>query len=438
MNPPEKPEARPIPEIPTDQDARYAIELVKAICAQVGPGLPGSPQERQRAGMVQKELETHLGAGNVAVEEFSVAPEAFLSAYPISALLTLAAALLNSSFGRFAGIAPWAAEAALALSILSMILVTVEFMLGFELVDRFFPKKPSVNVIGALRRPGTQAVKRLLILSGHHDSALENTWLRLLGYGFFFASTTWLLGLIAMLAMSLLQVAGLIADSAGLVRLGTLGGGPLGWGLLVFPIVPSVIFGLFFTRGRKNGGIVPGAVDNLAASALAVALCRFLAQNPAAIPPDTEIRFISFGSEEAGLRGSRRYVERHRDELKRLDARLLNFEMIAYPEISILTSDMNGRVMNSPEMVSSVVAAAERAEIPFKVTPASMGVGTDAAPFTRAGLKALTLLPFQMPQQLVAFYHQQGDTPDNLTIAPLCNGLKLAFEWVRCGGEGAE
>jgi Zn-dependent M28 family amino/carboxypeptidase len=108
---------------------------------------------------------------------------------------------------------------------------------------------------------------------------------------------------------------------------------------------------MFFNMGRKNGGTVPGAADNLSASAIAVAMCRFLVKNPAYIPADTEIRLISFGSEEAGVRGSRRYVERHLDELWRLDARLLNFETVAHPEIGILTSDSNGTVKNSPEMV---------------------------------------------------------------------------------------
>ena len=50
---------------------------------------------------------------------------------------------------------------------------------------------------------------------------------------------------------------------------------------------------MFFTRGWKNGGNVPGAVDNLSASALSVALCRFLVRNLSYIPADTEIRFIS-------------------------------------------------------------------------------------------------------------------------------------------------
>jgi aminopeptidase YwaD len=221
-----------------------------------------------------------------------------------------------------------------------------------------------------------------------------------------------------------------ITGNADMVRLGT-----LGWVLLAYPLVPSILFALFFAIERKDGGTVPGAVDNLSGSALAVAMCRFLVKNPTYIPPDTEIRFVSFGSEEAGLRGSRRYVERHLDELKRLDARLLNFEMVAHPEISIYTSDVNGTVKTSPEMVGSAVAAAKRAGVPHKIRSASLGTATDAGPFSRAGLKATTLIPFKMPQQQIAFYHQKRDRPEVLTIEPLLNVLKLAFEWVRNGGE---
>jgi len=180
---------------------------------------------------------------------------------------------------------------------------------------------------------------------------------------------------------------------------------------------------------------VPGAVDNLSASALAVAMCRFLVKNPSYIPEDTEIRFVSFGSEEAGLRGSRRYVERHLEELKRLEARLLNFETVAHPEIAILTSDVRG-VKNSLEMVKSVSEAAKRAGVPYKVTSYPAGGGaSDAGPFSQAGLKATTLLPFKMPQQIVAFYHQKRDRPEILTMEPLFNVLKLTFEWVHHGGE---
>jgi Zn-dependent M28 family amino/carboxypeptidase len=233
-----------------------------------------------------------------------------------------------------------------------------------------------------------------------------------------------------MLVMSAIQLIGSLSGNDEIVHAGT-----LGWIMLVYPIIPSVIFAMFFNRGRKNGGTVPGAADNLSASALSVAICRFLVNHPAYIPEDTEIRFISFGSEEAGLRGSRRYVERHLEELKSLDARLLNFETVAHPEIIIPTSDVNG-VKNSPVMVSSVAAAARQAGVPFKVQPyPTGGGGSDAGPFSQAGLKAVTLLPFKIPQQIVEFYHQKWDRPEILTIDPLLNVLKLAIEWVRNGGE---
>jgi hypothetical protein len=421
-------EDRPVPETITDNDAHYAFDIVKTICTQVGPGLPGTPQERERAAVFKEELESHLGAGNVLVEEFTLAPGAFLGSLPIGAVFMLSAALLNRSVGRFTVVLPWlTAIAALAFSVISIAVVILEYVRYSEFVDPLFRKRQSVNVIGTLRKPGTQNVARLLILSGHHDSAWENTWIGSLGYGFYITIPTILIGLITMLAMSIVQLTGMIIGNADIVRIGT-----LHWIMLVYPIAPAVVFAMFFNRGRKNGGTVPGAVDNLSASALVVAMCRFLVKNPSHIPADTEIRFISFGSEEAGLRGSRRYVERHLDELKRLDARLLNYETIAHPEPIVLTSETNGTVKNSPEMVKGVVAAAERAGVPYKVQSATLGTGSDAGPFSRAGLKATTLVGFRMQQQ-VAFYHQKWDTPEVLTLEPLLNVLKLTLEWVRNG-----
>jgi hypothetical protein len=420
-----------MPDLITSSDADYAYEVVKKICSKVGPGLPGSSQERARADLIKNELESYLGTDNVAVEEFTFAPGAFLGSFPISGLFLLFAALLNISIGRIMGISPWLTTiTALIFSLMVLLPFIFEFVLSFELLDPLFRKKKSINVIGKLFKPGTKNVKRLLIISGHHDSAPENTWLRFLGYGFFILLATFFIGYIIVLVKSIIQLFGMITDNSNLVHKGT-----LSWILMIYPIVPAFIFAMFFTRRGKNGGSVPGAADNLSACALSVAMCRFLVNNPSYIPADTEIRFISFGSEEAGCRGSRRYVKRHINELKRLDARMLNIETVASTEIMILTSDVNGIVKNSTEMVKSIAAAAEQAGVSFKVIPATLGTANDSGPFSKVGLKAATILGFKIPQQLVAFYHQKWDSPEILSIEPLLNVLKLTLEWVRHEGE---
>jgi hypothetical protein len=128
-------------------------------------------------------------------------------------------------------------------------------------------------------------------------------------------------------------------------------------------------------------------------------------------------------------------VQRHLDELRRLDVRQLNYETIAHPEIAIITADINGTVKHAPEAVRSAVAAAQRAGVPCKTAPGFLGGGSDAGPFSQAGLRAATLLPMKMPEQMIAFYHQKADTPDVVTVEPLLNVLKLTLEWVKCGGE---
>jgi hypothetical protein len=125
-----------MPEVITKDDAQYAYDIVKTICTEVGPGLPGSSQEGERAAILKGELESHLGAGNAAVEGFTVAPWAGLVAMRLGTLFMLVAALLNISIGHFRGVPLWlTAMAALAFSILSPLPFIVQDVLGFELLD---------------------------------------------------------------------------------------------------------------------------------------------------------------------------------------------------------------------------------------------------------------------------------------------------------------
>jgi len=415
-----------------DSYSKYALSLVCKICSEVGPGAPGTPQEKARAAILKQEMESLLGTNNVSVEEFTVTPGAFLGWLRWAAGFALVSSILNMTVGRCEGIAPWITSLlALMFSLGAVMPGIFEFMLYFEFTEPFFRKKTSQNIIGRLTKPGTKEIKQVLILGGHHDSALEMNMLRYLGYGYYVAVATLFIGFLTLMMCNLLQLIGALSGNEGLLQRGT-----LGWISMAYPVLPSIIFAALFVGNDKNGGAVPGACDNLSASALALAMCKFLVKNPECIPDNTEVRFISFGSEEAGLRGSRKYVERHMEELKRLDARLLNFETVAHPTISILTSDVNGFIKNSPEMVESVRKAAERAGVPFKVIPFPFGGGgTDSGSFSREGLKAVTLLPFKVPQQMVAFYHQRWDRPEVLSEEPMMNVLKVALEWITARDE---
>ncbi|PLJ77243.1 M28 family metallopeptidase [Infirmifilum sp. SLHALR2] len=58
---------------------------------------------------------------------------------------------------------------------------------------------------------------------------------------------------------------------------------------------------------------VPGATDNAGGAALAVALAKSLSDRAL----KRTVRFVLFGAEELGLRGSQAYVEKHKDEQKK-------------------------------------------------------------------------------------------------------------------------
>ena len=115
-----------MPETITRSDAQYAYDIVKTICTEVGPGVPGSSQERARASIIRRELESHLGPGSVVVEEFTLAPHAFLGVFPLSAVFILVASQLNLSTERLTGVTPWlTAAAALTLSVASLWMIVV-------------------------------------------------------------------------------------------------------------------------------------------------------------------------------------------------------------------------------------------------------------------------------------------------------------------------
>jgi aminopeptidase YwaD len=413
-------------------DLDYACDFIKRVCVEVGPGSPCSAQERARAGAVKSELEKT--ADEVREEPFVCAPDAFLQWFQFASLLGVLSAVCFHL-----GLLPYApvffTTLGLGLAIFIFLILIFEFILGWKFIDGIYPQKPSENIVGIIRPKsgstpapagGKRAPKRILLFGGHHDSALRFTYLHFFKGGYYVAEGILIIGTLVFALGLLLRWLALIFYW------------PLGWLVTALQwytvtcLPASVFIGFTFTERDRGGGSVPGAIDNLSAVSILLMLGRALKRHPEWQPADTEIRLVSFGSEEAGTRGSRAYVREHEAELRAADAVFVNFESIYDPEIEIFTGDRNGTIRNAPDVVSALAQAAVDEGVPFRVSRFPFaGGGTDTQSFREKGIRAGCLFGMRVPSQMVDFYHQPSDNFDKVNPQALENALRIALEFIR-------
>ncbi|GAG84188.1 unnamed protein product, partial [marine sediment metagenome] len=193
------------------------------------------------------------------------------------------------------------------LNLISFLIIWNEFFNYNEFIDPFFKSKESQNVVGRIYPK--EETKRIVIFSGHHDSALEFNLLTRLKLGYpiliLLGIGIMIIWLIISLVIVLLILVNLFYFELFFVFI-----------LTLFIIgVPAFLGLFFFVSSGEKANTVPGAVDNLSAVAIVLAIGKYLNSNKEIIPTNTEIRLISFGCEEAGLRGAFRYVSAHLQEL---------------------------------------------------------------------------------------------------------------------------
>lgn len=412
-----------MPSLIEKADLDYALAFIKHVCVDIGPGSPCSPQEHARAMAVKGEMKKVTD--EVREEPFVCAPDAFLQWFQFASALGAVSAVCFHL-----GLLPIAPLlfTTLGLGIAGFIFLILffEFILGWEFIDGLYPMKPSENIVGIIKPRSASKPKRILMFGGHHDSALQFTYLRYFKNGYYVAEGILIIGVLVFAAGLLLRWLSLAF------------GWPMEWLVtvlrwytwIVLPV--SIFIGFTFTERDKGGGSVPGAIDNLSAVSTLLAIGRILRRHPQWRPADTEIRLLSFGSEEAGTRGSRAYVQAHEAELRAADAVFVNFESLYDPEIEIFTGDRNGTIRNSPDVVDALVQAAMDVQAPFRVSPFPFaGGGTDAQSFREKGIRAGCLFGMRVPSQMVDFYHQPSDNYDKVNPQALDNALRIAMEFIR-------
>jgi hypothetical protein len=142
---------------------------------------------------------------------------------------------------------------------------------------------------------------------------------------------------------------------------------------------------------------VPGAGDNLVASAMLVSVAGLLKERLAAEPgllDGTRVIFASFDAEESGLRGSRAFVRHNRALLTSAPASDVDLESFYHLDsLGALVTDLNGFVKLSDGLAAMLEEEAKALGVPFCRRKVFYGIGaTDAAEFARAGIPATCLV----------------------------------------------
>ena len=192
------------------------------------------------------------------------------------------------------------------------------------------------------------------------------------------------------------------------------------------------VAGYFLLVALRRGS--PGAGDNLVSSVLVARLAREIAERKGQLLRSTRLRVVSFDSEEAGLRGAAAYMRSHAKDLERLPCFHLNFDSIYQLEhLQVLTSDINGTVRLSGEMVETLEACALENGLSLGRFGMLFGAGgTDAAESARRGMPATTVIA--MPTTIVRdelVYHTPRDTVDRIEPAAVEACMKLGVSYLR-------
>ncbi len=368
--------------------SRYVLERTKEVIENFGPRPPGSEGEGRLQESVREEL-SHYCDGEVDLEPFQVAQKAFMSMPWVSSTL------LILSFLSY-WISPLIALALSGLGVATVYWVLIRYRL---FLDPFFPKQTSYNVLG-FQKP-TGEVKRRIILNSHPDAAYEWRFNYLCPEQFPFLLLYSLFALVAKFVIDLvIVILPLLFGEMETV---------VGWMfILQFVFLPGAVVGLFYTHFSV---VSPGANDNLSGVFISLAIAKDFHEKNCRLE-NTEIGYLITGSEEAGLRGAKAFIDAHGDEYRDVETVFVALDTFRdLDHLSVYNKDMNGTVEHDPAVCRLLQTAGKDAgmDLPF----ATVTVGsTDGAAFTQGNHRAAALCA--MDPHPADFYHTRRDHWSNM------------------------
>lgn len=392
--------------------ANYTIKSVKNVCKTCGPRIVGSESDAKAREYFKNDLDKWCD--ETIVEPLKASDKAFMSWVPIGAsLLILSAVAFMLGFGAIA----------LGLTVITLFFIVGEFIFYKPVLDIFFKKKDTANVIGIRKAAGE--TKKRIILSGHTDSAFEWTYTY---HGGRKAVLTIIISAILGVVLTIgAAVYSIVTDSYFSFNFVFTGDNLVAKiiCIVMLTLVPFYIAALFFCNYKRP---VTGANDDLTGCFISCAVAKFLSDNDIRFE-NTEVQVLLAAGEEAGLRGAKAYGKAHAKEIKEsgIETVFVGFDTVRdFDFKTIYEKDMTGVVKNDPRVVKLIKEGSEIAGYD-DVSIETIDLGsTDAAAMSQAGIPAASFVA--MDPSPARYYHTRLDTEENLDLKTVEAGVKIALE----------
>ncbi len=382
-----------------DPAGETIIKFITAICDDIGPRISGSREEKAAGEVIYDEMTSFCDT--VEKEDFNCRPGGFLDFIRITALFYYFGVISYFFFPLLTSI----------FLFIGLAIYVIQQMFLYEVVDFLFPEISTFHVIGKIKPRSSP--KKLVLLSGHHDSAFEFPIFSKLGErsAYLIYATVGivvvniLLGLLRTLITEQNIVS--ILDMTQIV-------------LFMFGIILVTLVTLFL----RSNKVVMGANDNLSAVGAILECGKYLSEHR---PKETEIWIVSFAGEEH-MRGSKRFVSLHKKELLTRDGMLLNFETLSADEYLLATQEPMFLAKHSQKVVDFASLAANQVDVPVRIGPLPFA-GSDAANFSRKGLHAATIFGLAK-KGTPPHWHTLEDTAEKLSGPKIVNAAEVAIQFV--------
>ena len=388
------------------ESAQYMIDGITDVIKTCGKRGPGSEGEKKSCEFMADVLKNDCGCERADVESFKEHPHSFLGwlNYTMTfALLGIVCFFFLPALG-------------IALLGLGFVLMICQFVLYRKTFDFLFPEETGHNVTAIKKCTGE--VKARIFFNGHPDAAWNWPVNNKFGgaiYELHIGSS--FLG--ALLAFILCIIATAVLGSKGAAYMtefsldaytAMYGEGLFWCGIAQLVFVPGLI-GMYFMWDPKT--TVDGANDNLTGCYMGIAILK--AMKDAGIELEhTEVGVILSGSEEAGLRGAKAWVEQHKGEFDDVPTWIYSYETIhASKFLGVNYRDLNGTVKADKEVSDTFMESAKELGIHCNKTwVPPFGGATDSAAFAQGGYKVTGITALN--HVLEDYYHTLKDTYTNL------------------------